>query len=121
MRHAKMRRALIPTAFGSGTGYRVLENTMPVRNLLRNPAKLDQFRANGTIEGVHKVMVPVPGQPAVQRTLAPQSNDESLVIETVGPPPSPKLPGNTEFGWSQQEHSEAHKTCIPDDACISSN
>lgn len=85
MRHAKLRRTLLPTQFGSGTGYRVLENTMPVRNLLRDPAKLDQFRANGTIEGVHKVIVPVPGQPAVQRTLAPEPDDESLVVETVSP------------------------------------
>lgn len=86
MRHTRMRRALIPPEFGSGTGYRTMENTMPIRNLLRDPAKLDQFRANGTIEGVHKVTVPVPGCPAKQRTLCAPTEDETLVIQTVGLP-----------------------------------
>jgi hypothetical protein len=85
MRHAKMRRAFMPTSFGPGTGYRVLENTMPIRNMLRDPAKLDQFRATGTIEGVQKVTVPVPGCPARTRMLTGQPDDEVLVIETVGP------------------------------------
>lgn len=84
MRHTRMRRALIPPEFGSGSGYRTMENTMPIRNLLRDPAKLDQFRANGTIEGVHKVTVPVPGCPAKQRTLCAPTEDETLVIQTEG-------------------------------------
>lgn len=57
---------------------------MPIRNLLRDVAKLDQFRANGTIEGVHKVTMPVSGCPAKERTLRTERDDESLVIETVG-------------------------------------
>lgn len=80
-----MRRALIPTAFGSGSGYRVLENTMPIRNLLRDPVKLQQFRESGTVAGVHRVMVPVPGCPARLRTLAGEPDYGSLMIETVGP------------------------------------
>jgi hypothetical protein len=83
MRHGNMRRSLLPTEFGPGTGYRTLENTMPIRNLLREQDALLAFRAKGTIEGVDQVVIQTPGLPPKPRILAPPDEPEVLVLETV--------------------------------------
>eukprot|EP00892_Ulva_mutabilis_P009737 jgi/Ulvmu1/7135/UM034_0041.1 len=80
---SNMRRSLLATSFGPGTGFRTLENTMPLRDMLREGNKLQQFRETGTIEGISTVVIPTPGLPPKPRHIGGTAGADHVSLDVA--------------------------------------
>lgn len=80
----RMRRNMLPTHFGPGTGYKTFENTMPWRDLLRDDTLRKEFEASGCLRSRDVAEGPPRASPAPRPPSAPETMESTDVVTGRG-------------------------------------